>query len=215
MIFSAKVSLRGLVERNRLVEEHHRIPYLVVRQMRGWLMKCRISPEDALQICRLSLIRAAELYDHSGGAKFSTYAISCCRHGLARHCRQDGLIRLPANQVSERRRKFVEQARRIVFIGDCDTGVVDGHPRGWADIPDRCEVDRQDFLAIERLWEELRRMPQRLALAVRLRYIEGRTLEECGSILGVTKERSRQLIRNGLRRLMRDLPESVMEAFAS
>ena len=211
MPFTAKESRRSLEERNQLIYEHRRIPFFVVRKMGGWLKVFRVRKEDALQVCRLGLIHAATFYEEQSEAKFSTYAIACCRGCLKGYCLQENLIRIPASLASERTRKFAAQARRVVFLGDCDTGVIDERPRGWADIPSATNPPR-DFLALETLEKAFRHLDPRIAELIRMRYWQKATLEDCGRAFGITKERVRQLIARGLRKLGQYIPSSVAES---
>ena len=211
MPFTAKESRRSLEERNQLIYEHRRIPFFVVRKMRGWLKVFRVRKDDALQVCRLGLIHAATFYEDQGEAKFSTYAIACCRGCLKGYCLKENLIRIPSCLASERTRKFAAQARRVVFLGDCDTGVVDERPRGWADIPSTTKSPR-DFLALETLQRAFRYLDPRIAELIRMRYWQNATLEDCGLAFGITKSRAKQLIERGLRKLGSYVPLSVAES---
>jgi hypothetical protein len=66
-------------------------------------------------------------------------------------------------------------------------------PRWWRNVPARGEPP--DVSGV------LNRLDARRRLAVQLRVMEGKTLEETGRALGVTKERARQIVENTLRRL--------------
>ena len=56
--------------------------------------------EDLEQVGYLGLLTAAEKYDASSGAKFSTYAVKWIKHSILREIEEHGFsIRLPANVV--------------------------------------------------------------------------------------------------------------------
>jgi hypothetical protein len=66
-------------------------------------------------------------------------------------------------------------------------------PQWWRSVPARGEPPDVSGM--------LNRLDERRRLAVQLRIMEGKTLEETGRALGVTKERARQIVENTLRRL--------------
>ena len=56
-------------------------------------------------------------------------------------------------------------------------------------------------------------IPPREAKVIKLRIYEGKTLEECGDILGVGRERVRQIEARGMRRLRTPDRERVLRPF--
>ena len=83
-MFYKKPSLRGIAARNTLVERHLALVPWAIFKMRPRLLReaKALGGRDAIQIGRMGMIRAAELWDERG--RFSTYAILCIRWAIRR-----------------------------------------------------------------------------------------------------------------------------------
>lgn len=158
--------------------------------VRWWARRCRglLPREDLLQEGYLGLLRAAERYDPDRGAKFSTYAGWWIHQRMARaQVDKPYMVRVPIGNLRARRNR-----RRVVSL---HAEGHDGHTLG-----DVLAAPADAMLHLE-TDELLARLPEREALVLRLRYLEGHTLQEVAKVFGRSRERIRQLEKRALERL--------------
>lgn len=141
--------------------------------------------EMFVQQCVLAVYRGAELYD--GRAKFTTYAYWWMRSSWARFRSKEmqSLVRERTN-FGETQRENGELTRQLETIAAYD--------------PRREERDRVEWTESE--WQDvLRVLPGRDREIISLRFRRGLTLDQAGEVIGVTRERARQIESRALERL--------------
>jgi RNA polymerase sigma factor (sigma-70 family) len=178
--------------RDTLIEANLRLVVAVARRY----ARPGVPLADLVQEGNLGLIRAVERFDPGHGCRFSTYATWWIWQAVVR-----GLTRLSRDHAST---VSIDQP-----IGEGDTVVGDLIADEHAARPEVLAADHprsaDTAAAVRRLLpERLRRL---LVLRFGLDGGGGRTLEEVGSAIGVTRERARQLEANALARLERAAPE--------
>ena len=171
---------------------------LVVRN-KGLVLMClgrtrvqdRTMLEDLYQEGQLGLIRAAKKFDPDRGYKFSTYAVTWIRSFMSRCMRQDRLVHVPEVALGRR----ADEPRCERFPEDSEGPPDRPHP---LDPPLGLRIDLEAALS---------RLPLRQAIIVRARYLDSPqlTLEELGRVLGVSRERIRQLEVKALEAMRSDL----------
>ncbi len=139
----------------------------------------RLGYADAMQIGRIGLLRAAERYDPAKG-KFSNYAVHLIR-GHVRHAARIDQFR--CSKVS----RCVQVTMPVVYEPECQD-----------------DLERQELIDV--LMSVINTLPDRHKISVADRYGlnesgHEHTLEEIAGQLGVCRERARQLIASGLRKL--------------
>lgn len=176
--------------RQQLVVNNVRLVYWHVgKRLKGFHQDVM---DDAIAQCMLGLIRAAQLFDKNRKAertgrpvKFGTYAMHWVRCFFQRWT---------DHRVKEGMHNVVQMSAM---------GAASEHHTQWEPACDArlAEDESNDADAVARL---LRVLPKRLRLLMRLRFIEGLTLEETGAQMGVTRERVRQLEARAKARLRRE-----------
>lgn len=165
-------------DRDALVEGHLALVHFCAGRYRGR----GVDHDDLVGVGWLGLLRAAELWDPSRGARFSSYASLWIRALM---------------------RRAIDEERDAVGRG------VGGRDFGPDDVPDpRAVAPPEAALEAERrAWvrEALRRLHPRHRRVVELRFgLDGggpRTLEEAGAALGIGRRRAHQIERSALERL--------------
>ncbi len=206
--FQRRPRLRGLAERNALVEQWSGLPAHVVRSRRGYPAVRRIGGvAEAVSAGMLGLIDAAELWDPAQGTPFPVYAFASIWGTIKRESYGAGVIRVPYWAACGGTRRYplspalaacVEQA--LACRG------FPAHPRGARWEPAAPEEDLAGRLALLDLLETaLSLLPARQRLVVDLRYCDGLTHEQIAPALGVTRQRVHQLEVLALGRLRRFL----------
>lgn len=181
---------------------------------------------DLIQAGNTGLIRAAEKFDGERGFKFSTYATWWVRQHIERSTGSDRTIRMPehirtrAMKISRARRALVGELGREPTYDEVAerTGI---EPKKivqlWPVLVQPASIEQLaedsshfDVEACERVEDPdrdrrvsdaLDRLPVRERLVLELRYgIRGEehTLQEVGDLLGVSRERVRQIERRAL-----------------
>lgn len=174
-------SVRDPEARNALVAPNLALVGFALDRLWSSAAVRRLGRDEAEQIGRVALMRAADLWDPARGM-FSTYAVWAIKHAIlnaaahgARRARQFPVARVPGCEVLD------------LLASRLDPGL------------ERLEGEE----AAAALRAAMQHLPARLRLAIRLRYFEGGTLADCATPLGVTRERARQLIRGALMKLRR------------
>lgn len=160
--------------------------------------------DDLAQAGFVALCRAARHYDAGEGVKFSTYAtISVRRAVVDELCYRSSLVHVPQEPLGARpgetRLDMVTRLRPMQMqasadgfhdhMGACmpDT---DHEPLAPAEDIDE-ELDGQDRVGM--LHDSIEAMPERDRFVIRARWFDGRTLQDIGDELRISKERVRQI----------------------
>lgn len=165
--------------------------------------------EDMVQEGLMGLVEALKRFDVSRGLKLTTYAQHWIRHFITRAHENDGLIRLPVasreqlrlikraehkagpgapiEEVAQRSGLSVKSVQRLLERGTVT------QPATLPDAVAPTDGD-DDEERIELAREHIAALPERLRRVMELRYSgDGMTLQEVGDVLGVSRERVRQL----------------------
>lgn len=194
-------SLRSLEERNALVVANLRLVGWVLRQRFQRKTPGCDDDDDLFQVGCIALMRAAELYDPEAlgghGRKFSSYAVPAIHRAMTAHLlHTDSLVAIPTHVLGEERQELVERLRP-------------GRVSPWGYVlardtanPAQETIDR-DELRRKREWLRwaLGRMPPDRRRVMELR-LAGKTLVEVGQVMGLSRERIRQLESDARRRLL-------------
>ena len=164
--------------------------------------------EDMLQNAAIAFLEAVQKFDPARGARLMTFCYWKIPHALSLDARRDLLVRAPSSYTanhSEAVARVYRGAASLDFRPDGDTSMAEF----LEDDSDLFEsVAGREHLAL--LDENIERLPERLRLIVRGR-LAGKTLQEIGDELGITKTRVGQLEQRAheiLRRLLPYLPET-------
>ncbi len=198
-----------------LVVEHDRLaPWWAMRlkeKYQWWFSE--VDLEDLVQACRIGLCLAAQRF-RPGVARFSTWAAWWMTSSVQNEMRHHGLVSLPRNIIYDAiQGEFGEEEwQRIATLrrpfqldydrhndyrsGQCSADSIPDLSPTAVEILEEKEEKQQSREAVRRA---LARLRPREAEAVRLTLLEGLTLEGAGRVLGVTRERVRQLRLRGLR----------------
>lgn len=173
-----KESLRSIEERNAMVEANMGlVGYVLGHYFRG------NATDDNFQIGYIALMRAADLFDVSKGYKFTTYA---CKSIWG--------------QINNAVRRKAKQEIKTRPVMEFD------HP-----LDHRCPAtiaDDSEQAALHRKHTDLTSagildiLPPRERRIIKGREMEGKTLQELGTEMGISKERVRQLQAAAMRRIV-------------
>lgn len=204
-----KPSVRDEVERNQLVEKNRGlVGYLVKRYCLANPEAARIGYDDLFQEGIIGLLRAAELWEPER-SQFTTCAMCWIRQALQRALvTQAGLIRTPEHGPHEKYRSEYFRAKQILQVQFADgTDSVD-LPYEIPEPPLECDEIQELEAAIATLqprWQKI----------VRYRYYEEKSLKDIGELVGLTKERVRQILEVSLQLLRQDLRRRQQRRAAS
>lgn len=218
-----------LEARNRVVEGNMGLVARVAGKY-GLPAGCGLTREDLLQVGMLGLMRAVERYSEQKAA-FSTYATIWIRQAIGRALANVGLIRVPVyvetNKRAERRgtqpapgvAKLADAARhaaeRVAYVQSLDEKVGASYHQGTEErtlgdmvVDESQDTEGEVVAALERehlhtLLGILLTPRQRTVLSLRFGLTDGqdRTLEEVGELVGVSRERVRQVEERAMLRL--------------
>jgi RNA polymerase sigma factor (sigma-70 family) len=165
--------------------------------------------EDMVQEGLIGLVEAIRRFDVSRGLKLTTFAPHWIKHFVTRAHENDGLIRLPV--ASHHQLQLVRRAQRkagpdapideiATRAGIRAKSVQRLLDRGTvtqpATLPDvAAPADDGDEERVTMAREHIAALPERLRRVMELRYSgdDGMTLLEVGNVVGVSRERVRQL----------------------
>ena len=190
---------RLTAEQSALVEQHYPLA-------RSYATKHVLPHEDRRELAQVGavgLMRAVQKFDPSKGFQFSTYATWWIIKSVKRWRLRQDLVHVPEYQKSRkvqrrRYRKFAFHARNPYLSLDERVGqdrwdcLID--PRSIAEEP-LYDEDDLDWLA-----RALRTLGVRERVVLQLRY-QGLPYVEIGVVLGVSRERVRQLVVRALGKL--------------
>ncbi|MBL8795407.1 MAG: sigma-70 family RNA polymerase sigma factor [Planctomycetia bacterium] len=176
----------------QLFDANVRLAYHVAQSFQSAADRAGIDRDDLRQAARLGLWQSCQRFDASLGWKFSTYAYV----GVQNHCRR--LLYTARRQRGEWALPQDLRQHDGLSVLDLAADRRDDHDRDRAD---------DQAAARERLRPLLAALPERLRLVLTLRHgLDGegeRTLEDVGRVLGVTRERVRQLEHDAYRWVLR------------
>jgi len=162
--------------RSRLVEANLRLVVKLARQHAGWI----VSIDGLISEGNLSLLNAVEKFDFTRGTRFSTYATWCVVKRFARVVPEENYVI----------KTYLTGADEVLEIQ-----------------PDKSVSDLERKESLDHIRAELNRvmgeLTDREQEILRLRFgLAGspRTLEQIGDVLGITRERVRQLEMRALRK---------------
>lgn len=184
----------------------------VTRQTVRRSMHPGTSFDDLAQAGFLALCRAARNYDPTAGVQFSTYATVSIKNAIFDElCYKSSLIHVPLDAVGirpgETRLDAVFRLRPMQLKTASETFLRHGgewmpdsdyEPKAPVEDIDE-ELDSQNRAAV--LHDSLEAMPERARHILRARWFDGRTLQDIGNELRLSKERVRQLEVKALRDL--------------
>ncbi len=152
-----------------------------------------VERDDLRGVILLTLVKAASLFDPTRGLKFITYAYSACWREGVKFCLREHArgMHVPENRLLARAGS--EPFRPVLLPADAgkDCAVAPGD-----EVP---ELPRSATF-----WRRvLRRLTARERQAMLLVYRDGLKRVDAGRVMGVSKERVRQLIANAMVRLRR------------
>lgn len=176
--------------RNVLVELHYALAYKV--GIKIFLMLGRpgwTSCEELVCEATPGLIRAVELFDITKGFAFSTYAVACMKRRVGKFLDERG--ETPSHLSAEIKAEI--RGRRVSLAA---LEAVNRQP---------AKRDPERTILVSNWLEKLKRfLPARDHQILMARYGDGgRTLEEAGVVLGISRERIRQIEARAIKRLQR------------
>ena len=178
--------------RKRLIESH--LPLVVSMALRSRLDPSAL--EDAVQDGSLGLIKAVDRFDVSQGVRLSTYAAWWIRQGIQAGLRRRNCIRIPDGASNGRSLQcLIETAHLDEAVADTLSSNGDETGQEYA----------LHGMFVQVIGEALADLPARERRVLILRFgLVGdheRTLSEVAAVIGVTRERVRQIEVSALRRL--------------
>jgi RNA polymerase sigma factor (sigma-70 family) len=198
--------------KHALVESNLRLVVKIAKEYRS----SSIGLEDLISEGNLGLIEAAERFDPSRGVRFLSYASWWIRkymlRALERHAHLTSSPK-PAAQGSDGDSPARVERQRILSLGDFmqssgERDVIETIASEAAPGPE-ARILATDL--VQALVSVLHKLPERereiLVAHFGLDGVPGRTLQEIGETLGLTRERVRQLERRALERARRLLQE--------
>jgi RNA polymerase sigma factor (sigma-70 family) len=205
-----KPSLRSVAERDALAATCHRMVHKIARQLEHHPWVSRLDYDDRVQAGMVGLLRAAELYEPERGWKFSTYAHWSIKRNIVQAGYGETLVHIPQNHLASKDPEVVpellELSKRAAavplslsmpFSGDDEDPIIRPSDHRERDPG----IQAEDSIHTERLEVAIRQLSEKMQLMVRARWLEGKTLEQCGDLLGISKERARQILTVAMRRL--------------
>jgi len=190
-------------ERNRLYREHSRlVGWFFDRRVPDWV-KRRMDHGDIYALLRMELLCAIDYWlKDSKGCSLATFASKCFQRVL-RYALEDGLVKVPIDSGREKektlRLRTERRDLRYVQVNNLDEEEM---PR------EESIADVAQGGALFEIEEYRHLVTPREMIALRMRFGfdgEPATLQEIADRLRFSKERARQVINNGLRRI-RDSP---------
>lgn len=213
---------------------------LVVKQAILFSKKSRVSIEDLIGYGNIGLIRATKDYDATKGNRFSTYAVWWIKHNIRRGlCLDKQIIRIShnskahyskyrneieelivelqriptKNEIAERLniRKNIANLIRLACIADAVESLGDNV---FTLAAKEELVEEKPQISRKKLFEKL---TEREVSIIKLRYgfIDDKkwTLEAIGKVMGISKERVRQLEKKILVKIKKNISEELLDVY--
>lgn len=169
-----------------------------------------VDMEDLVSACYHGVCLAALSYDANKGASFASWSVWWMTSAVQAEMSHHGAISLPrgliddacCGRLSDRQVTRMWLARRPLSVcpggeetpvesGECTDSLILDRSMQAEEI-----VERDEQVQLVR--RALRKIPKRQAMAIRLTHLEGMTLRDAGVVMGVSKERVRQLRNFGI-----------------
>jgi RNA polymerase sigma factor (sigma-70 family) len=194
----------------------------VERTAHYYLSKSRgLEQDDLISAGYEGLLRGVKDYDPSKVkyklSSFSAYIFNCIRWGILNEIAQFGSaeesevftkqheipVKVRLREGSRGRTvKRTVAAKKVVERSFCEFVSLDESRDDYDSlhetIPCPSSVSPDKQVLIEEVWELVDNLPLQQQKVVNLRYKDGKTLEQAGKVLGVTKERVRQIEKKAL-----------------
>jgi RNA polymerase sigma factor (sigma-70 family) len=196
--------------------EHRRLAIKIAfRRMKRDPMIRRLDTDDITQAAMLGLASALQIHDPAKG-RLGTILHYTVWRALQEAAQHAGVVSIPGalarkNRQGEETLRRARKALRSAISLDWDTGE-DNPIRDVLCRPVLPEEIPEHDERYLRVLKVMRRMSPRHRLAVELRYIQGRSLADAGQVMGVCKERVRQLSQVGLRKIREAIARQDREA---
>ena len=190
---------------------------IMIRFLATRLKKHRGRSDEMFQIGRVAMWRAMKTFDIKKGYKFTTYYPWSIKREMNYFDRGNHLVRLPA-YVIEHFGKFIENPDgRIMGVSSLDMPRTNEDGKQSGSIGDNVvDMSPNPIEQFEAQEENANVKPLLSHLSPRQQYVMemrlgldrgyGRTLDEVGKIVGVTRERIRQIEAKALKRLKQYAP---------
>ena len=209
--------------RNTLLVRNQRLVYSVVKKYK----RDSDTEMDLLQDGCMGLVYSVDMFNHKEGLKFSTYATWWIRQYISKNLQKyDGVIKLPPNVASmiQKVRVLADKYENDNLVAK-ELKITVDEVRGYRSASqyssslnekigdDESSEERINLIKTEDNYEEtqesinlaskaLKRLDPREVKVIKMRFgIETKkeyTLEEVGQIIGVTRERARQIEKTAL-----------------
>ena len=209
-----RLTENGLRSRDHLIMANTRLVVSVAKRYRS----AGLPFEDLIQAGNVGLLRATDRFDYRRGYRFSTYATWWIRQGITRALSDQGrTIRIPVHMGDRIRRLY--RAAQGQELGRrptpeelaAESGGLDPERVRWMLRISRRPLSLQRPVGSEDedapppdqtvLGHLLRDDVEEMLAALPPREARAHSLREVGDKLGVTRERVRQIVQRGLRRL--------------
>ena len=188
-----------------LMLEHRRLAIkIALRRAQRDPMIRRLDTDDITQAAMLGLASALQIHDPAKG-RLGTILHYTVWRALQEAAQHAGVVSIPGaiarnkrqgEETLRRARKALRSAISLDWGTGDDTPLRDVVCRPV--LPEEIPEPDERYLRVLKI---LRRLQPRHRLAVELHYVQGRSLAEAGKVMGVCKERVRQLTQVGLRKI--------------
>lgn len=209
---SDRLSPHALVQANRPLAYHiARKLYRSLRCVR------RLGIEEARSAALFGLVKASRGFDPTRGNGFSTYAYASIQHSILAEANQAGLpVRLPVYLVDydnlpyESRPKLARAAEHVhaklvsLSIPGGLAARSEPHDRSPA-AADMLEAAEQQMVTQARIQQALSCLTPRQREVIELRYWQGLNGPQTGKVIGLSRERVRQIEKSAVAKLRRTL----------
>lgn len=190
------------MDRDEIIRKHQGI---VIKIARKWTGR-GLDFLDLVQEGNLGLLAAYEKFDPDKGVKFITYAVPYVRKFIREAALNKGaIVRVPLHIQREAHQKK-EKARKIeALYGHTVELCVARDPISLAyddNVRDKVfSAQNQVNPLIPEVIEAIPALTWAEVIVIRLRFVEGYTLEACGDAIGRTKSRIQQIEKGALSKL--------------
>lgn len=166
----------------------------------------RLQFEDVFGLCILGLMQAAKGFNPDRGYRFSTMAMKCMSNIISRYAAKwRDQIQMPRDYqtkaLSPQASAAVKRTKRALY-NSVSVSVENEDGMSVADYmvaaPPQPEFGEDDF---KNLAAKIARLREQDRFVLTSRFLEERTLEEVGQMIGVTRERVRQIEAQAIQRL--------------
>lgn len=184
---------KDVAVRNEIVARNYGLVGFVVKRRFPFLM-ANADFDQAMSDGGIGLIRAVECFKTSANTKFSTYATQAIWSHILRGMKNRYSLRGLRSPAADMPTLMHISAMQT----DADGGSVNDM---LADRKSFLDSDRMSTTEREDLHRIIEELPEREAAVVRMRYFMEMDLAQVGQVLGVVRERVRQIEMKGLQKL--------------